>query len=190
MGRLPRLKSRKLENSQRIRNQKYLLMSLVVFQASVLLLILSSLSAPWVSGGVELKHRIAVQVWTSTAQPLFQYQRRSKNQSVNFQAKIIHGNIKTIHVNIRSMFNKMKEVKQLVHKEKPHILGISEAELRKRSHSLDHLKVPGYVLLLPKSWNNYGRARVVVYVKKTLEYEQLLDIEHEDIQSIWIKAGF
>ena len=72
VGRLPRLKSRKIENSQRIRNQKYLLMSLVVFQASVLLLILSSLSAPWVTGGVELKHRIAGQVWTSTAQPLFQ----------------------------------------------------------------------------------------------------------------------
>ena len=106
----------------------------------------------------------------------------------------MHGNIrrgiKNIHVNIRSIYNKINEVKQLVKKEKPHILGISEAELRKKNHSLDKLKVPGYDLLLPKSWENVGKARLVVYVKKTIEYEHLVDIEHEDVQSIWIKAGF
>ena len=33
-------------------------------------------------------------------------------------------------------------------------------------------------------------ARIIVYVKKSLEYDQLLDIEDEDVQSIWLKAGF
>ena len=134
------------------------------------------------------------QPWSSSTQSKLLFQKKGKHQTNNFQAKYLHGNIKrgikNIHVNIRSIYNKMSEVKQLVKNEKPHILGISEAELRKRSHSLDKLKVPGYVLLLPKSWESIGKARLVVYVKKTIEYEQLLDIEHEEVQSIWIKAGF
>ena len=134
------------------------------------------------------------QPWSSSTDSKLLFQKRGKHQTVNFEAKYLHGNIrrgiKNIHVNIRSIYNKINEVKQLVKKEKPHILGISEAELRKKNHSLDKLKVPGYDLLLPKSWENVGKARLVVYVKKTIEYEHLVDIEHEDVQSIWIKAGF
>ena len=95
-----------------------------------------------------------------------------------------------MHVNIRSLFNKVSEVKNLILQEKPHILGISEAELRKQSHQISKLKVPGYDLLLPKSWDTVGKARLVVYIKKTLDYEQLGDLEHGDVQSIWLRAGF
>ena len=117
------------------------------------------------------------------------------NQTVNFKARYLHGNgkkrgIVNIHVNIRSLYNKVSEVKRLVQQEKPHILGISECELKKSHHSENKLKVPGYELLLPKSWQVHGKARVVVYIKKTLLYEQLSDLEHEDIQSIWLRAGF
>ena len=86
------------------------------------------------------------------------------------------------------MCNKMFEIRQLAHKEKPHILGISEAELRNGAHNLSDLKLPGYALLLPKSWNIYGKARVIIYVKETLKFEQLLDIEDKEVQSIWIRA--
>ena len=62
----------------------------------------------------------------------------SKKQTPNFKAKMVHGNIKRgildIHVNIRSLCSKMSEVKNLIVKEKPHIHGISEAELRKACH--------------------------------------------------------
>ena len=95
-----------------------------------------------------------------------------------------------MHVNIRSLYNKMSEVKNLILREKPHILGISEAELRKSNHCVDSLKVPGYDLLLPKSWETYGKARLVVYVKKSLVYDHLDDLEHADVQTIWFKAGF
>ena len=95
-----------------------------------------------------------------------------------------------MHVNIRSLFNKVSEVKNLILQEKPHILGISEAELRKQSHQISKLKVPGYDLLLPKPWDTVGKARLVVYIKKTLDYEQLGDLEHGDVQSIWLRAGF
>ena len=44
--------------------------------------------------------------------------------------------------------------------------------------------------MLPKSWEIHGKARLVIYIKKSLEYEQITDLEHPDIQSIWIRAGF
>ena len=44
--------------------------------------------------------------------------------------------------------------------------------------------------LFPKSWVKHGLARVVVYVKKTLDYQQLHELEDDTIQSVWIKGGF
>ena len=52
------------------------------------------------------------------------------------------------------------------------------------------MKVPGYDLLFPKSWARCGKARVVVYVKKTLDYQQLHYLEDETVQTIWFKGGF
>ena len=123
-----------------------------------------------------------------------QYITIGMKQTSNFKARCLHGNpkrgIKNMHVNIRSLYNKMGEVKNMIQKEKPHILGISEAELRKNHHSEKSLKVPGYELILPKSWEIYGKARVVLYIKKSLAYDHLPFLEHPDIQSIWIRAGF
>ena len=107
-----------------------------------------------------------------------------KSETCNFKARYLHGNIRrgvvNMHINIRSLYNKMGEVKNLVKQEKPHILGISEAELRISHHSLSTLKLPGYDLLLPKSWSECGKARVVVYIKKSLEYDHIADLEGLD----------
>ena len=123
-----------------------------------------------------------------------EYITLSTNQTPNFLARSLHGNIKrgitNIHVNIRSLYNKMAEVKNLIKQEKPHILGISETELRKSHHNIDCLKVPGYDLLLPKSWDMHEKARVVVYIKKSLEYDHIASLEYGDVQSIWLRAGF
>ena len=123
-----------------------------------------------------------------------------KKQSVNFRARYINGNgnsnprgIKNSHLNIRSLRNKVFEVKNIVKQNSPHILGLSEVELRKDENNTfdeSQLKVPGYTTLFPKSWSVYGFARVVVYVKKTLEFQQLIELEDEHVQSIWIKTGF
>ena len=117
-----------------------------------------------------------------------------KRETWNFKARYLHGNIKrgvvNMHINIRSLYNKMGEVKNLVKQEKPHILGISEAELKSSHHSISTLKLPGYDLLLPKSWSKFGKARIVVYIRKSLEYDHITDLEVEDVQSVWIRAGF
>ena len=45
-------------------------------------------------------------------------------------------------------------------------------------------------MLLPKSWDSAGFARVAVYVKKTFQYTQLHELEDDVVQSIWLKGGF
>ena len=52
------------------------------------------------------------------------------------------------------------------------------------------LKVPGYDILYPKSWDTHGFARVIVYVKKTFNYEQVHDLEDNLVQSVWLKGSF
>ena len=117
-----------------------------------------------------------------------------KKCTTNFRTRCLYGNIgrglKNIHINVRSLYNKVSEVKNFILREKPHIIGISEAELVKSYHSVEALKIPGYDLIMPKSWTEYDRARIVVYVKKGLIYQQISDLECKDVQSIWIRAGF
>ena len=119
-----------------------------------------------------------------------------KKETGNFLARYLYGNkskgIINLHLNIRSLSNKVGEIKNIIQEQKPHIFGVSECELKKINNFYDEskLKVPGYKLFLPKSWNDHGNARVAIYVKKTLEVEQVSDLEDNRVQSIWIKGGF
>ena len=127
---------------------------------------------------------------------LQQYQTRGKKQSCNFLAKYVNGNrvkgIVNAHLNIRSLNNKLNEVKNLIKQHRPHIFGLSECELRKTSATFDEkkLKIPGYKILFPKSWLVEGYARVVVYVRESLEFEHLHDLEDEQVQSVWLRGGY
>ena len=97
-----------------------------------------------------------------------------------------------MHLNIRSLTNKVSEVKNLIKQHSPNILGLSECELRKVDNHYDEarLKIPGYKALFPKSWTLHGFARVIVYVKNNFEHEQLHDLEDEHLQSVWLRGGF
>ena len=114
----------------------------------------------------------------------------------NFFARYLNGNIQkqkgiiNMHLNIRSLRNKVIEVKHLVKEHSPHIFGISEAELWKDKINEIELKVPGYNILFPKSWSKYGYARILVYVKKTFNCVQVEDLQNDSVQSIWLKGGF
>ena len=117
----------------------------------------------------------------------------------NFYARYTNGNIlnsvkglKAYHVNIRSLKNKVNEVKNIIETVNPHIMGCSECELTNEydSKQLASLKIPGYQIILPKSWELHGYARVVVYIKKSLKYERIDTLEDEHLQTIWLKCGF
>ena len=64
----------------------------------------------------------------------------SREAKGNFYARCTYGNrqntqrgIKNMHLNIRSLGNKISEIKNLIKEHKPHIFGISEAQLKKKS---------------------------------------------------------
>ena len=127
-----------------------------------------------------------------------QFSETGKRSGPNFNARYTYGNkeyprgIKNIHLNIRSLSQKISEVKNIVRKHNPHIFGLSECELRKVNKTFNEqkLKIPGYKLLFSKSWSKNGTARVVVYVKKTLRYVQVPDLEDDHVQSVWLRGGF
>ena len=135
-------------------------------------------------------------LWTEAVEPGLQFQARGKQESKNFLAKYINGNIRkgiiNMHLNIRSLNNKVFEVKNFIKQKSPHIFGLSECELKKINNFYDEsrLKIPGYTVLFPKSWATLGVARVIVYVKNTFEHEQLHDLEDDQVQSVWLRGGF
>ena len=120
------------------------------------------------------------------------------NLTGNFFARYMNGNgrnsgVRSFHLNIRKLQNKVSEVKKAVKELKnPHMFGISECELRKNSPNFDieKLKVPGYNIHFPKSWDIHGYARVVLYYKNTFECPRVHELEDEHLQSIWVKFGF
>ena len=128
-----------------------------------------------------------------------QYPYLPKKTGGNFYARYTYGNrgvknrgVKNMHLNIRSLGNKMSEIKNLIREHKPHVFGLSETEIKKNQKHFDEdkLKIQGYDLLFPKSWSSKGYARVLVYVKASLDYEQIHRVEDDKVQSIWIRGGF
>ena len=112
----------------------------------------------------------------------------------NFWARYMHGNekakvkgFKNMHFDLRSLKYKVGEIKNILKQESPQISGLSECETRNESNIEKNLKVPGYDIIFPKSWELYGFARVVVYVQKTLHYEHVTDLEGDVVQSVWIR---
>ena len=127
---------------------------------------------------------------------LYRYKQiLGKKCTSNFLARYKYGNkqekgIKNVHVNIISLKYKITKVKNIIQEKSPHIIGLSETELKRSRTDLNQLKIPGYDILFPKSWQVEGIARVIVYVKKTFKYEQILDLENDHVQSIWIRGNF
>ena len=121
--------------------------------------------------------------------------RKGKKGTINFLFRYIHGNIsqkgiKNLHLNIRSLRFKVLEVKNIIKEHSPHIFDLSECELRKVSINESDLKIPGYDVLFPKSWTVHGYARVIIYIKKSFNYEQIHDLQDNFVQSIWLRGNF
>ena len=114
----------------------------------------------------------------------------------NFFARYLYGNIQNqrgiinMHLNVRSLRNKVNEIKNLIRVHNPHIFGVSEAELTKNNVQEEDLKISGYNLFFPKSWSKFDYARVVVYVKKSFKCYQVSDLEDDKVQSVWLRGGY
>ena len=117
----------------------------------------------------------------------------------NFLAKIVNGNrgtrgtgLKLAHWNKGPAYlhNKHLEIETLITDHHPHLLGLSEANLKKdHDHSL--VQHADYHLHLPPTLSNpeVDTARVIVYTHKSLIVKRRVDLEDSRISAIWLEVG-
>ena len=97
---------------------------------------------------------------------------------------------------------KMVEVKQFLERKNLHILCLVESDLHShisryiRRHPLNNeeiqniLGVPGYKIILPKSWQLHGQARILIFAKEELQVKiRNLGVEDSDLPTISCEIG-
>ena len=112
---------------------------------------------------------------------------------------MLHGNrsqrrngIKLIHLNKGPSYlaNKHQEIEIIVANNKPHILGLSEANL-KCDHNQGLVQHQDYDLHTCDTISNpeLGISRIVVYSQKSLVVKRRRDLEDSTISAIWLEIG-
>ena len=88
------------------------------------------------------------------------------------------------------MINKQLDIKDIVDRHKPHVLGLGEANVR-HDHDLEDVQLPGYSLHLDSSINNpqLGMARVAVYTHESLRVKRRHDLEDDNVPAVWLECG-
>ena len=111
---------------------------------------------------------------------------RAKNGNrQNRGIKLAHWNAGSAH-----LVNKMHEIEQVVSDNHPHLLGISEANL-KRDHDIDDVQLQEYDLILSKTIDNDNLqvSRVVCYKHQSLVGNVREDLMSDQFSSIWLEIG-
>ena len=115
----------------------------------------------------------------------------------NSITRMTHGNrkekgIKIIHWNKGPSYleNKYNEIETIIDGHRPHVLGLSEANLRE-DHDQANVQFRDYQLhtALPLHNHNSKVSRIVVYTHNSLVVKRRLDLEDDNISSIWLEIG-
>ena len=97
--------------------------------------------------------------------------------------------------------NKFVDVKCFIQKYKPHVMGIIESDIysptymgkRSKFTTLEvrsKLKIEGYSLVFPESWNQHGQARIVAFVSDELVFKQKIeDPKYSELPNITLEIG-
>ena len=133
--------------------------------------------------------------------------------TANKLQKIINGNRRSLGYKLglwncgRGLLNatggtsKFSDVKLLIQNKKPHALGLIETDIfgpnsnnnSKKfttSEIQDLLKIDGYSIKFPATWDSHGIARVLVYVSNDVKSKQIfLNSNHEDLPSVSLEIG-
>ena len=140
------------------------------------------------------------------------YQWSQQGVKQNKLCKIIHGNRRSLGYKL-ALWNcgrgllprscKVKEIEHFIVKHKPHTFGIIEADIhglgsnqnRAKKYStqevMEALKIDGYDIELPTSWQSHGQARLVVYVSKEVNYKRpTLISDKNELPCISLQIGF
>ena len=94
---------------------------------------------------------------------------------------------------------KFNEIKKFVESKKPHCFAIIESDFfspqsdanRTRKYTTnENLKIDGYKIEFPKTWNIHGQARLICYVSEEIKYtRKYFDQTFDHIQSITLEIG-
>ena len=123
------------------------------------------------------------------------YDNKQRNKLIH----IINGNrerrgrgINCVYWNKGPSFlvNKQMDIKNIVERHKPHILGLGEANVR-HDHDLEDLQLSGYSLHLDSCISNpqLGMARVAVYTHDSLRVKRRPDLEDDTVAAVWLECG-
>ena len=98
--------------------------------------------------------------------------------------------------------SKFQDIKQFVANKKPHLFGIIEADIfsptsnQNRLNKFDKatvkslLSISGYSIELPDTWDEYGQARLLVYVcNDIISVRKRTDLLNKDLPTITLKIG-
>ena len=115
----------------------------------------------------------------------------------NFLARYTYGNrrehgIKILHWNKgpSHLENKKNDIEALIQKHRPHILGLSEANLFKH-HLVSNVQIPEYTLHTCPTISNpeLNVSRVVVYTHSSLIVKIRQDLMINNFSAIWLEVG-
>ena len=87
------------------------------------------------------------------------------------------------------LINSLDTIKQIIDREKPHVLSIQEARLRQNC-PLEDVQIPDYILHTDGLYQAGKTARNVVYTHRDLIVKVRTDLLHPDIAMIPMKLGF
>ena len=116
---------------------------------------------------------------------------------VNFLARMVHGNRKTRGIKIQHwnkgpshLVNKHYQIEALIGEHRPHVLGLSEANVYS-THDQADIQHDGYDLHVASTINNpeLNVARVVVYTHQSLKVKRRPDLENDSVSSVWLEVG-
>ena len=124
---------------------------------------------------------------------------RLTSKDRNAYAKMVNGNrgargtgIKLLHWNKgpSHLHNKHHDIETIIAGHHPHVLGLSEANLRK-DHDLSLVQHENYDLHTSPTAENpeLATSRIVVYTHKSLVVKRRNDLEDNRVSAIWMEVG-
>ena len=130
---------------------------------------------------------------------LLTYKPHISKRLRNFLARMLYGNrsqrghgIKLLHWNKGPSFlhNKHQDVETVLASHRPHVLGLSEANL-KVGHDLALVQHQDYEMHTCDTLTNpeLGVSRIVAYSHKSLVVKRRRDLEDNTISAIWLEIG-
>ena len=89
-----------------------------------------------------------------------------------------------IHMNARSVFNKLTEIRIITRETNPAVLSITESWLEE-SHTMESISIEGYNIVRRDRKTHAGG--VLMYVRSDLAYNHRQDLQNDNLEDLWIE---